>query len=163
MAGPLQHQKWQAWYSSGHLPWDARRPSSQLVSYLTNCRVAWEQFRLPFENPPTSPPGPAALPPVWLPPDFTTCSSPFVFHTCLRCSDTKSPLGSTILEIGCGTGSSSIYLAQLGYKVRDAEAGTISLHSWLSCNFPDAMTVRVHVGLAASPPFQPDCPDVSAG
>jgi SAM-dependent methyltransferase len=102
---------------------------------MTNCRDAWEKYRPPVEGVVTSPnviQTGADKVPVWLPDDFSKHSTPFAVHKCALCSDTKPPVGSTVLEIGCGTGSSAIYLAQLGYKVSGFEAQAV-YKDWHMC------------------------------
>ena len=110
---PVPHSKWHRYYSSGSLPWDTRRPSSQLVTY-TSCCADYEGAAAFPENPPAAVNAPLlrVLPP---PPPFAPqpTSSELPLHICPRCQHLKPRCGGAALELACGTGASSVFLAEV--------------------------------------------------
>ncbi|KAF6251685.1 S-adenosyl-L-methionine-dependent methyltransferase [Scenedesmus sp. NREL 46B-D3] len=58
--------------------------------------------------------------PLALPPEATAaCWDQQVtqLHTCARCAAFKPPAAGSVLELGCGTGASAVWLARQGYHV----------------------------------------------
>lgn len=83
------------------------------MAYMTNCQPVWQQHLSPTQL------SPSLKADVWLPPaaEPHPAGAAPVLHTCAVCAATKPAPGSTVLEIGAGTGSSSVWLAQQGYQV----------------------------------------------
>lgn len=50
-------------------------------------------------------------------PRFTDTSAPHVssYHVCPRCASLKPPAHAHVLELACGTGSSCVYMAEIGF------------------------------------------------
>lgn len=90
--------KWEQYYAAGSVPWDSRTCSSQLRYYLTDCpkdlRLA-KHFQV----------------------NLSDIRNEDQYHVCCSCQCLKPPRESTALEIGCGTGESSLFMAHLGWKV----------------------------------------------
>ena len=98
------HAKWQAYYDSGQLPWDSGCPASQLLAYLGTCMCQWGRDATPADD-------------IVLFPRVDSAASGGPAHMCDRCQHLKPPAGAKVVELGCGTGSSSLALAAAGYRV----------------------------------------------
>ncbi|MEW5302067.1 MAG: hypothetical protein WDW36_004877 [Sanguina aurantia] len=92
---------WQRYYDSGTLPWDTAAPSSQLQQYMRSCVYEGEDGSIIFE--------PVELTAMEPPASHTSS-----YHICPRCSHMKPPSDGYTLELACGTGSSSVYMGDLG-------------------------------------------------
>eukprot|EP00882_Tetradesmus_deserticola_P024090 GHRQ01026316.1.p1 GENE.GHRQ01026316.1~~GHRQ01026316.1.p1 ORF type:complete len:160 (+),score=32.57 GHRQ01026316.1:101-580(+) len=114
--------KWEAYYSKQFLPWDSGTPSSQLVAFLPSC--------LPELLPATSSSGgdsgaellsvqdlvsQAEAAPLALRLQATAAclyQPTMQLHSCERCAAFKPSAAGSVLELGCGTGASAVWLAR---------------------------------------------------
>lgn len=95
-------EKWKAYYTSGSLaPWDSHYPSSQLVYFMSKCPrhlvdLSSSRDVLTFK-------------------EHVGFSGRF--HSCPKCEGMRPVPAKSInincLELACGTGASSVYMAQL--------------------------------------------------
>jgi hypothetical protein len=114
--------KWEAYYSKHFLPWDSGAPSSQLIAFLTSCldqplpaastssTKSISQLQSVHELVRQAEAAPLALPP-----EATAAClhQPLPqLHTCEHCAAVKPPAGGRVLELGCGTGASAVWLAK---------------------------------------------------
>lgn len=115
----MSSTKWQDYYQRGFLPWDTCRPASQLVSYISSCCKRQQLLNTPWHDrlaPQIQ--AVADQAPLVLPPEVDDTSiGQFRQHICPKCEAIKPKPGAAVLEMGCGTGASSIWLASLGYRV----------------------------------------------
>ncbi|WIA33662.1 hypothetical protein OEZ86_006782 [Tetradesmus obliquus] len=117
--------KWEAYYSRQFLPWDSGTPSSQLTAFLTSCLpqpLACASSNSNNSEPPSLKEliSQAATAPVALPPEATAagCDQQLPqLHACERCAAFKPRAGGSVLELGCGTGASAVWLARQGFQV----------------------------------------------
>lgn len=112
--------KWEAYYSRQFLPWDSGTPSSQLTAFLTSCLPQPSACASSNSNN-SQPPSlkelisQAEAAPVALPPEATAagCDQQLPqLHACERCAAFKPRAGGSVLELGCGTGASAVWLAR---------------------------------------------------
>lgn len=117
--------KWEAYYSRQFLPWDSGTPSSQLTAFLTSCLPQPSACASSNSNN-SQPPSlkelisQAEAAPVALPPEATAagCDQQLPqLHACERCAAFKPRAGGSVLELGCGTGASAVWLARQGFQV----------------------------------------------
>jgi 2-polyprenyl-3-methyl-5-hydroxy-6-metoxy-1,4-benzoquinol methylase len=104
--------KWQAYYTRGMLPWDSGKVSSQLAFYICTCiQPQQHSIRKDSATVVSSSTGNSSL----------ICPVPadasMQLHICSSCASRKPAARSSVLEIGCGTGGSAIWLAQQGFRV----------------------------------------------
>jgi hypothetical protein len=113
--------KWETYYSKHFLPWDSGVPSSQLVAFLTSClRDCLPAIGSSSSSSRGKPQtieelvAQAEAAPIALPPEPTAASldQALQLHTCEHCAAFKPPAAGRVLELGCGTGASAVWLAK---------------------------------------------------
>lgn len=110
--------KWHNYYQNGVLPWDSGRPASQLLSYICDCSSPQPCSTTAHEDLLTRISVLAQSAPIVLPSEVDEASiDTHKPHVCSQCVHMKPPAGAAVLEVGCGTGASSIWLATCGYRV----------------------------------------------
>lgn len=118
--------KWEGFYSRQFTPWDSGRPSSQLVAYVTSCCADWPRAYAAsctsaahHEVACTHTSSESCNQvPTFLPEGFVlSAATALPLHICDHCAGLKPGSNSQVLEIGCGTGSSCIFLASKGFQV----------------------------------------------
>jgi hypothetical protein len=110
--------KWESYYSKQFLPWDSGVPSSQLIAFFTTCLS--EHLTSASSNNTSHSPSihdlinQAEAAPIALPPEATAClhQQASHLHVCELCAALKPPTGGSVLELGCGTGASAVWLAR---------------------------------------------------
>jgi hypothetical protein len=131
--------KWEAYYSKQFLPWDSGIPSSQLVAFLTGCSCAADPLPAITSNCSSSSNNSdpeyvqrlvtqAEAAPIGLPPEPTVASlgQPVQLHTCKQCAAFKPPEAGRVLELGCGTGASAVWLARQVNSTRTSSAPALA-------------------------------------
>lgn len=103
--------KWSEYYAKRFLPWDTSRPSSQLISYFSSCLLERSHISAAASQLVQQ----ATSAPVIVPPETTSdwINQPSVpVHVCKECHSSKPPAAGSVLELGCGTGASAVWLAK---------------------------------------------------
>lgn len=139
--------RWQQYYdAAAPPPWDTSAPSSQLQMYLTTCIHLGQDNEVIFQ------------------PAVTDTSAPHVpsYHVCPQCAYFKPPAHAHVLELACGTGSSCVYMAELGFHtvgvdvIADAVA-TAGRHAADKGLTPEDCTFLQHDVFTLPQPFSHQC------